>query len=67
MRVKVSKELSECDDVELLEAFNEAEEDIAFSTGEGLDWFNATARRKAIWAEAKRRGLVGKKKGKVSK
>ena len=67
MTKNVLNNLFNCTEAELLEALNDAKNDVFFSTGRGVDWVNACFRRKAIIAEAKKRDLLGNKKNKEKK
>ena len=56
--IMVPKELSDCTETELFNALTDVENDLAFSSGRGLDFFNANRKRAVIIVEAKKRGLL---------
>jgi len=57
MKVKVCKELSKLSKKELKESFNDCAKDVYFSTGQGLDFYNASNRMKEIKKEVRLRKI----------
>ena len=57
MKVAIPKEISETTEEELTFACIETCKDMQFSSGEGIDFFNASVRAEALEKEAKSRGL----------